>query len=735
MSGIIKSAISLDNGPRAFNKVLPDFENRPSLQISDINFLSPLIDLDLYKQLLSKLENKSDNKNDNSSWHKVLESKIIFPSLDDNTILESTDQKSPNAFRGVGSRVFFDEYFEKYTEDNKRKLERKALAAVKIQKKFRDIFARNYYDDYDGYINRLILDEGYDFAKRISKSRAKIDTDFFKIQDKKPDLTTKQKTAQVSLSVVSSFVGAVIVFEGWMKFMASSGFAGVGLSVSSPSQVIPLAFSGFITSVSYFVNYNLYKAKIGDCFYKKEDINNNNVKGKKSTSFYVLQKLVKGLMIASISIYTFAFFLASFQSEFLVGDFCKKFMDSSALNGDSFLQLLTSTPVGIAFSSVFLVFAVLSAGCQFYFAASSIIKQSPTESFEKIKSYFNKMFIGGNNKYKLPSEDLHAKLNLEIYKLKKENIGDNKKEEKEEKEEVEKFRKVLSRLEINEKAKLLVVLKKLQSGVDIGAIDLSLEAVSRDLTYLGVCLKNTANGVRPELYCKKTKLQVSLESGFKVASVVLFVLGTVSLVSYLGPLVLSMFPALLALKVVFGVSCASIFLARMPVSLESGFWGSARLANIICNFDEFKFKWKYNTGRFKCLGSYGLLIEKTSLNALNAIANMAFAFFSASSGGMTYVFGVSLFYLSLAITMKPSFEDKNLNVLGGVIHKVKPSNDPENNNQNPDNAINGGFWSRMKKRVFGRNNNLLNPANIHNLDAALDTKNDTEDGVQPRVAA
>ena len=566
-------------------------------------------------------------------------------------------------------------------KNRKEFLEKKKLALI-MQKLSRGYLSRR---------NGILLDDSSQiaYAEKIAKirldARAKqLDNNQIAI-NKKTDLSAKEKAFQISLSGVSSFVGSILVFEGWLQLMSTLGIAGAGLTISNPLQIIPLALAGIVTGVSYLVNYWLYKAKIGDCFLKK-DINNAQNQNQNQNQ-NIFQKFIKGLMLLSISIYTFAFFLASFQSEYLFGNFCKSFMDAAALKSDSFLQLLAATPVGLALSSVFLICAVLSAGCQFYFAASSIIKQSPGESLSKIKSYFGKMFSHGEdnniNKYKISDEDLHAKLNYKIYNLKNKNIDQNKSIES----KVKDFRKIFSCLSLNHKIKLLIILEKIKSGNIVDIQDISATAISDKLFQLK----------------QKTKIQIFIESAAKLISVSIFAVATVSLVMYLGPLVLAMFPALLAIKVVFGICCGSVFLARLPVGLESSFWAAERFAHIMYNMNESAFKWKYNKKKY-LPGSYGMLYEKLSLNFLNAVANMAFAFFGAASGGMTYVFGASLFFLSFVITTKPCFEKKNLKVLGGVIQpNYKKIIDNMDNNQN----IQTGFWSRFKDRLFGESNNQL----------------------------
>ena len=674
-----------------------DFKLKDLKSISDIQHDLNYINLN---------DNNSPNSPNSHSWVDILIGKKSNKSLDDNILLSPTSDRLRGAFRGIDKKLTFDEYNKKSNKtislQNQLKL---VLITQRVFRKWQNENLVNSNIQNDNILEEqnkisLIIQSLWRGAKlrqefllkkklvislqKIAKARLDLratqqDNNQIAI-NKKTDLNLKEKLIQISLSGVSSFVGAVLVFEGWLQLLNTLGLAGAGLAISNPLQIIPLALAGAVTGVSYFVNYWLYKAKIGDCFVKRDinNIQNQNQNQNQNQKDSIFQKSLKGLMLLSISIYTFSFFLASLQSEYLFGNFCKNFMDNAALKGDSFLQLLTTTPVGLAISSVFLICAVLSAGCQFYFAASSIIKQSPGESLSKIKSYFSKMFgYGGDkNRYKISDEDLHSKLNYQIYNLKYKN--------KQTENEVNDFRNTYSSLSLSQKMRFLVILKKLQSGEVINIDDLSSDSILQKLSDM----KN------------KSKFQSILESSTKLISASIFVAATASLLVYLGPLVLAMFPALMAIKVALAVSCGSIFLARVPVGLESSFWAAERFSHIMCNMNEVAFKWKYNKGKY-LPGSYGMLYEKLSLNFLNAVANMAFAFFGAASGGMTYIFGASLFFLSFVITVKPCFEKKNLNVLGGVIQSLEKKN--VENDQN----IQTSFWGRFKERLFSKNNNEL----------------------------
>ena len=83
------------------------------------------------------------------------------------------------------------------------------------------------------------------------------------------------------------------------------------------------------------------------------------------------------------------------------------------LNQQSFSQLVVANPIGAVFSIIFLIAATLAAGCQFYFAISSLLKRSPAESLEKMKNYFKKINPFNKKVSCVKSdEDLHSDLNL-----------------------------------------------------------------------------------------------------------------------------------------------------------------------------------------------------------------------------------------------------------------------------------------------------------------------------------
>ena len=136
--------------------------------------------------------------------------------------------------------------------------------------------------------------------------------------------------------------------------------------------------------------------------------------------------------------------------------------------------------------------------------------------------------------------------------------------------------------------------------------------------------------------------------------------GVASLAVYFAPLVMTMLPIGIAFKCILGISWASLVLARLPICFESLFWGARRFSSIICNVDSFKYKWQ---GNGKRLGKI------VALNFLNAVANVALSFFSGASGLLSYGFAASMFFLSMVITIKPSFEKNKVKVINRIIQK------------------------------------------------------------------
>ena len=474
----------------------------------------------------------------------------------------------------------------------------------------------------------------------------------------KVDLTLPQKTAKYTLSSVASGVGAVMVLEGWLQWLNNVGIAGSGFVVTNPIQLAVFMGVMGLTYINYLVNYRMYKAKVEEAFVAQElerrnqqnlaredndpaagpdgqaGLDASNQEQIATWKKYLL-KFLRLIIGAAIALYTVSFFFASFQNEFLFREFCGKFMSDSILHQQSFTQLVAANPVGAVFSIIFLIAALLAAGCQFYFAVSSLLKRSPEESLEKMKNYFKKIDPLNKKVSCVKSdEDLHSDFNLILsesvtengFKLFAKEQGKHR----------------LSLLSLEEKVYIIAALE----GRPVK--DLSKE--QRD-----IFIKHKISQYRV-----KSKAQSRLEMIFKLIGVGLFVLSVASLVVYLAPLVMTMLPVGIAFKCILGVSWASLILARVPICFESCFWGAERFAALICNYDAFKFKWQGHGKRLR-----GII----AFNVINAVANVALSFFAGASGLLSYGFAASMFFLSLVITTKPSFEKNKVKIKNGVIQK------------------------------------------------------------------
>ncbi len=473
-----------------------------------------------------------------------------------------------------------------------------------------------------------------------------------KIDFGKVDLTLSQKTAKYTLSSVASGVGAVMVLEGWLQWLNNVGIAGSGFVVTNPIQLAVFMGVMGLTYINYLVNYRMYKAKVEEAFVAQElerrnqqnlaredndpaagpgdqaGLAVNNQEQMAAWKKYLL-KFLKLVLGVSIALYTVAFFFASFQNEFLFREFCGKFMSQTLLNQQSFTQLVAANPVGAVFSIIFLIAALLAAGCQFYFAVSSLLKRSPAESLEKMKNYFKKINPLNKKVSCVKSdEDLHSDFNLILskHKLFAKEQGKHR----------------LSLLSLEEKVYLIAALE----GLPVKG----LSKEQRD-----IFIKHKISQYRV-----KSKTQSRLEVIFKLIGVGLFVLTIASLAIYFAPLVMTMLPIGIAFKCILGISWASLILARLPICFESCFWGAERFSALICNYDAFKFKWQGHGKRLRGIIAY---------NIVNAVANVALSFFAGASGVLSYGFAASMFFLSLVITTKPSFEKNKVKVKNGVIQK------------------------------------------------------------------
>ena len=124
------------------------------------------------------------------------------------------------------------------------KLNRNLVAIKNIQTKVRAKIAR------DNYLLSL------NAAKNIQRI-AKEKLDLNKIR-----LSAPQKVAKHGLSSVASGVGAVMILEGWLKFLNNAGVAGSGIAVTNPVQFAVFMGVLGITTINYLVNYRMYRAKI-----------------------------------------------------------------------------------------------------------------------------------------------------------------------------------------------------------------------------------------------------------------------------------------------------------------------------------------------------------------------------------------------------------------------------------------------------------------------------------------
>lgn len=547
------------------------------------------------------------------------------------------------------------------------KLNRNLVAIKNIQTKVRAKIARDNY----------LLSLNAAKIQRIAKEKL----DLNKIR-----LSIPQKVAKHGLSSVASGVGAVMILEGWLKFLNNAGVAGSGFAVTNPAQFAVFMGVMGITTINYLVNYRMYRAKIEESFVAQElvrrnqqnidrenidnaiaqnqaELNANNQEQMATWKKYLL-KFLKLVLGVSIALYTVAFFFASFQNEFLFREFCGKFMNEALLNQQSFTQLIVANPVGAVFSIIFLIAAILAAGCQFYFAVSSLLKRSPAESLKKMKNYFKKINPLNKKVSCVKSdEDLHSDLNLILSK------------------------KTITGYELfsKDKGKQRLSLLSLEVKVYLIALFEGLPVNDLNDEQTDVFIKHKLS-----LYRVKSKIQSRLEMTFKLIAVGIFVLSVASLAVYFAPLVMTMLPIGIAFKCILGISWASLVLARLPICFESCFWGAQRFSAIICNFQSFRHKWQ---GHGKRLSKIVLL------NLINAVANVALSFFAGASGALSYGFAASMFFLSLVITIKPSFEKNKVKVINGVIQK-------EENSKKTSKSCFSSAWQGAKDKFYsftGRN--------------------------------
>ena len=255
-----------------------------------------------------------------------------------------------------------------------------------------------------------------------------------------------------------------------------------------------------------------------------------------------------------------------------------------------------------------------------------------------------------NGDYKISLEDQHTRINYLLSSALK-DLGCKVPEIKSifQKEEFQ-------NLSLQDKVKYLVILKSNNQDQDQDQGFILSATLLHDQEQK---LKGKSIEEYVQQYSQKSKKQVYLEALFKILGVALFVGSVASLVYFMSPLIIVMVPALSAYATVLcSAMWVTLFLARIEVTLKSGFWCANRMAEILCNFGAFWLKWGDN----KCL-----LLAMVLPSILNAGANMAFAFLAPGVGlALSVCYAISLFFTSLAITSSPLF------------CPVKPDNNVEN---------------------------------------------------------